>query len=135
MHSQIEKPKEMAQEECPMYTIGFCKNGPLCHFLHIKKDHYVKEEILSDIKNALKSLEDNPNQTITINGVNCSDAKCVNATVKFEMTVPSAAEITTPKLGNLLMPLVNDMKSISDSATDLNNLYNSDACAVLFKDD
>ncbi len=104
-------------------------------FLSLKTQLEPYEEILSDIKNALISLEENPNQTVTINGVNCSDAKCVNATVKFEMTVPSAAEITTPKLGNLLMPLVNDMKSISDSATDLNNLYNSDACAVLFKDD
>ena len=54
MHSQIEKPKEMAQEECPMYTIGFCKNGPLCHFLHIKKDHYVKEEIDEKISDTNK---------------------------------------------------------------------------------
>ena len=44
LHSQIEKPKEMAQVECPMYTIGFCKNGPRCHFLHIKKDKYIEEK-------------------------------------------------------------------------------------------
>ena len=35
----------MEQVECPMYSIGFCKNGPVCHFLHIKRDKYIKEEI------------------------------------------------------------------------------------------
>jgi hypothetical protein len=45
LHSQIEKPKEMLTVECPMYNIGFCKNGPVCHFLHIKKDKYIEEEL------------------------------------------------------------------------------------------
>ena len=44
LHSQVEKPKEMIQTECPMYSVGFCKNGPVCHFKHIKKDKYVEEE-------------------------------------------------------------------------------------------
>ena len=106
-------------------------------FLSLKTQLDPYEELLSKIKNALEFLRNDSNkgESITINGIECDTEECVNATVKFEMTVPSAADITTPKLGNLLMPLVNDMKSISDSATDLNNLYNSDACAVLFKDD
>ena len=44
LHSQVEKPKEMIQTECPMYSVGFCKNGPVCHFKHIKKDKFVEEE-------------------------------------------------------------------------------------------
>jgi hypothetical protein len=40
----VEKPKAITQLECPMYNIGFCKNGRNCQFLHIKKDKYVVEE-------------------------------------------------------------------------------------------
>ena len=49
LHSKVEKPKEILQIECPMYNIGFCKNGRNCHFLHIKKDKYVEDN--SDEKN------------------------------------------------------------------------------------
>ena len=49
LHSKVEKPKEILQIECPMYNIGFCKNGRNCHFLHIKKDKCVEDN--SDEKN------------------------------------------------------------------------------------
>ena len=68
MHSQIEKPKEMTQVECPMYTIGFCKNGPVCHFLHIKKDKYIKEEIEEKIESSPTQKE--PEQNIQNNNNN-----------------------------------------------------------------
>ena len=50
------------------------------------------------------------------------------------MTIPANNEITTPKLGNLLMPLVNNLNGASEATNELNNLYNSDACLVLFTD-
>ena len=76
MHSQIEKPKEMTQVECPMYTIGFCKNGPVCHFLHIKKDKYIKEEIEEKIessptqKGPEQNIQDNNNNNLNENNNN-----------------------------------------------------------------
>jgi hypothetical protein len=37
LHIQIDQPKDITEIECPMYSIGYCKNGPVCHFAHIKK--------------------------------------------------------------------------------------------------
>ena len=51
-----------------------------------------------------------------------------------DMQIPSNDNITTPKLGNLLMPLVNDLSKASDATNELNNLYNADSCLVLFSD-
>ena len=104
-------------------------------FLSLKTQLEPYEELVSEIKNANESLQQNPNQPVTIGNVTCYNISCLDSILKFEMTVPSAADIETPKLGNLLMPLVNDMGKITNSATELNNLYNSDACEVLFKND
>ena len=60
--------------------------------------------------------------------------ECVN-NITITMDIPSNNDITTPKLGNLLMPLVNDLDGASSATTELNNLYNSDACLVLFETD
>jgi hypothetical protein len=60
--------------------------------------------------------------------------ECVN-NITITMDIPSNNDITTPKLGNLLMPLVNDLDGASSATTELNNLYNSDACLVLFGTD
>ena len=104
-------------------------------FLSLKTQLDPYEELLSEIKNANNTLINNPGAEVTVGNVTCTNQECLKSILKFEMTVPSAAEITTPKLGNLLMPLVNDMNKISQAASDLNNLYNSDACAILFKND
>ena len=63
-----------------------------------------------------------------------STKDCVN-NITITMDIPSNNDITTPKLGNLLMPLVNDLDGASSATTELNNLYNSDACLVLFETD
>ena len=44
LHSQIGRSTNLADRECPMYSIGFCKNGPVCKFSHIKKDNYSNDE-------------------------------------------------------------------------------------------
>ena len=53
----------------------------------------------------------------------------------YFMNIPSNDNISTPKLGNLLMPLVNDLSRASATTNELNDLYNSDTCLVLFNDD
>jgi len=66
--------------------------------------------------------------------INCEfNEICINNSEKYKMTIPTNDNISTPKLGSLLMPLVNNLNS--DSTKELNNLYNSDACQVLFPDD
>ena len=54
--------------ECPMYSVGFCKNGPVCQFKHIKKDKLVEEEsegkktdLISNEKEDNNKMVDNDN--------------------------------------------------------------------------
>jgi hypothetical protein len=76
-----------------------------------------------------------------VNDVNCDKTKakdmcrglqCIDGIENYQMKIPSNEELTTPKLGSLLMPLVS---AVDDSSTDteikLNNLYNNDSCAIL----
>ena len=38
LHSQFKlEQDEISDRECPMYSIGYCKNGSMCKFIHIKK--------------------------------------------------------------------------------------------------
>ena len=51
------------------------------------------------------------------------------------MVIPSNEDLTTPKLGSLLMPLVSDVDSSSTEIEQkLNNIYNDDACKVIVKE-
>ena len=49
LHSQIDKPKDMLEVECPMYSVGYCKNGPVCQFIHIKKEKFSEKDEKSEI--------------------------------------------------------------------------------------
>jgi hypothetical protein len=50
----------------------------------------------------------------------------------YEMNIPTNEQLTTPKLGNLLMPLVSGINDLStETEKKLNQLYNADACAIL----
>ena len=101
-------------------------------FLLFKTELATYENLAANKNNALQNITNGINATITLsNGTNvtCSNNQCVNS-LKYTMNIPTSSEIITPKLGNLLMPLVNDLSG--NSANTLNNLYNSDACAVLF---
>jgi hypothetical protein len=76
-----------------------------------------------------------------VNDVNCDDTKkkamceglrCIDSIENYQMNIPSNEELTSPKLGSLLMPLVS---AVDDSSTEteikLNNLYNNDSCIIL----
>ena len=76
-----------------------------------------------------------------VNDVNCDDTKkkamceglrCIDSIENYQMYIPSNEELTSPKLGSLLMPLVS---AVDDSSTEteikLNNLYNNDSCIIL----
>ena len=62
----------------------------------------------------------------------CKGLQCIDAIENYKMTIPSNEELTTPKLGSLLMPLVSGVdESSTQTEIKLNNLYNNDSCAIL----
>ena len=76
-----------------------------------------------------------------VNDVNCDKGRlkemclglqCIDSIENYQMTIPSNEELTTPKLGSLLMPLVSGVDETStETEIKLNNLYNNDSCAIL----
>ena len=76
-----------------------------------------------------------------VNDVNCDKGRlkdmclglqCIDGIENYQMTIPSNEELTTPKLGSLLMPLVSGVDETStETEIKLNNLYNNDSCAIL----
>ena len=77
-----------------------------------------------------------------VNDVNCDKERlkkeacdgliCIDAIENYKMTIPSNEELTTPKLGSLLMPLVSGVDETStETEIKLNNLYNNDSCSIL----
>jgi hypothetical protein len=77
-------------------------------------------------------LFDETNQQVGYKGVTYNSYEELNSTA-YPMNLP--ASIDTPKIGHLLMPLVNtDLTTADDSILKLNNLYNVDACKELFPD-
>ena len=62
----------------------------------------------------------------------CYGLQCIDAIENYKMTIPSNEELTSPKLGSLLMPLVSGVDETStETEIKLNNLYNNDSCAIL----
>ena len=61
MHSQIGKSEDYSERECPMYSIGYCKNGPVCKFSHIQKDNYSNDESEEIMKEEEKEEKEEKN--------------------------------------------------------------------------
>ena len=88
---------------------------------------------ISDKKIAINCVKDKIcNKTSDEYKNMCKALKCINKIPNYEMNIPSNEELTTPKLGSLLMPLVSgvDEKS-TETEQKLNYLYNNDSCAIL----
>ena len=64
----------------------------------------------------------------------CEGVKCILRKKNYQMIIPSNEELTTPKLGSLLMPLVSDVDSSStETEQKLNTLYNDNSCDIIIK--
>ena len=83
---------------------------------------------------AIKTLLQHPNQPVMFNGVEYTSPNDIQQLPSYYMQLPNNNELVIPKLGNLLMPLVNDLSGASDATMELNELYNEDACLILFRD-
>lgn len=103
-------------------------------FLQFKTQLAVFENNISDIKNAFEAFDsDDTLEYYTINFTQYTRNQ-IEEMEKYTMNVPSSSDITTPKLGNLLMSLTNSIEGNSKSSKELNQLYNENACKILFKD-
>jgi hypothetical protein len=89
-------------------------------------DYEIKKQELANY------LDNNPNTKVIFEGlVYSSSADLLNSDYKYNMNLPN--QIETPKIGSLLMPLINtDLNTASDAVIKLNNLYNVNSCEVLF---
>ena len=66
----------------------------------------------------------------------CPGIKCILNMSNYQMYILSNEELTTPKLGSLLMPLVSDVDSSStETEQKLNYLYNDDSCKILIREE
>ena len=88
---------------------------------------------LINFVNQRTELENNGN--VTVDGIVYTDVANLTAEQFPNIIIQKIDEIDYPKLGNLLMPIIseakdNDQKSI---ASQLNQLYNGDACVYLFQ--
>ena len=62
----------------------------------------------------------------------CEGIQCILNKTNYQMRILTNEELTTPKLGSLLMPLVSDVDETStETEQKLNNLYNDDSCKIL----
>ena len=83
-------------------------------------------------KNALKLLS--LNQTVVIDNVTYNKADDVKK-LFYRMNLPVSID-NVPKIGHDLMPLINvDLTTAPTSIVNLNTLYNSNACSILFAGD
>jgi hypothetical protein len=78
----------------------------------------------------IKAIDQLANGPVRYYNMTFTSADVLNQT-RYYMDLPSS--LNTPKIGHLLMPLVNtDLTVAPASIVTLNNLYNVDACKVLF---
>ena len=98
-------------------------------YLNLKREvaNYVDYEQQKIILSNLMT----PNKTVNFQGLTYTDKNSLLFSSYYKMTLPD--QIDTPKIGTLLMPLINtDLTTASDIINNLNNLYNLDACSVIF---
>ena len=102
-------------------------------FLSLKKELAQYENFEVEKTKAIRELK--KGNSVTINDkeyTSVADITEIEALSGYNMSIPNNNEIVVPKLENLLMPLVNDLNGASDATNLLNELYNKDACLVLF---
>ena len=104
-------------------------------FLSLKKELAKYENFEVEKAKAIRILR-NGQGPVTINNIKyttVADITLIENLGGYLMSIPNNNEIEVPKLENLLIPLVNDLNGASDATNSLNELYNQDACLVLFQ--
>ena len=113
--------------------------GDITEYIYYKKGEQIickdenKECIGLDTTEAIKCVNDiHCNKTTDIYKNLCEAFHCINEMPNYVMHIPTNEELTTPKMGNLLMPLVSGINEFStETEKKLNQLYNADSCSIL----
>lgn len=101
-------------------------------YLDLKRElaSYIDWEIAKN--NAAQKFGSNPNATVYFNNLPYTSKAQLLKGSYYKMNLPN--QIDTPKIGTLLMPLINtDLTTASITINSLNNLYNLDACSIIFR--
>ena len=101
-------------------------------FISLKTELALYENFEVERKRIINKLSENSSIPLEFNGKNYTNPEDVRKLPSYYMSIPNNNEIIIPKLGNLLMPLVKDLEGASDATKELNELYNTDACFILF---
>ena len=127
MRKQIDAINDFATGSLNEY-IYYLKNGT-----QVRCSDEKKACNKSDTTEAIKCVNDiHCNKSTEIYKNLCDAFHCINNMPNYEMNIPTNEQLTTPKLGNLLMPLVSGINDLStETEKKLNQLYNADACAIL----
>jgi len=102
-------------------------------YLSLKTElgNYIQYELLKqNLANQLKILKQS-NKTLLFENIPFSDYEDLLKYKYYKMNIPN--QIDSPKIGTLLMPLTNtDLTKASKSILKLNDLYNYNACEILY---
>ena len=136
---KIEMEKFEEQMRLQIEAIYDFSNGDITEYTYYKDETKVicKDENKSckgmDTTEAIKCVNDiHCNKTTEIYKNLCDAFHCINDMPNYVMNIPTNEKLTTPKMGNLLMPLVSGINEYStESEKKLNQLYNADACTIL----
>ena len=105
-------------------------NGETCNNIGCKDtcSNPTSQQLAINCSEGFQCTEDNINSF-------CEGIRCIIRKQNYQMEIPSNEDLTTPKLGSLLMPLVSDVdESSPETEQKLNKLYNDDACQILVKE-
>ena len=107
-------------------------------------DRTLNNEVVNISCNNIGCNPSNCNSTYAISCVNdvncdgeqgknmCLGLQCIDSIENYQMDIPTNEELTSPKLGSLLMPLVSAVdESSTETEIKLNYLYNNDSCIIL----
>jgi len=100
-------------------------------YLDLKRElaTYIDWELAK--KTAAFNFDSNSNATVFFNNYLYTNKNQLLKGSYYKMNLPS--QINTPKIGTLLMPLINtDLATASTTINNLNKLYNLDACSIIF---
>ena len=71
------------------------------------------------------------NNSVMFQGNKYSSLEEIMELPSYNMKLPSNNDLKIPKLGNLLMPLLNDLNQVSKKTLELNELFNENACLII----
>ena len=95
-----------------------------------EKYNIEKENLISDLKEGKIEIGTFENEKYTLNNISkLSD-------LNYKMKIPSSSEVAIPKVNNILLPIISNVKmDKSSTKSKLAQLFNGDICDIIFEDD